>query len=82
LSTIEPVKRRRNRGPAVPRNLNKPPLILTFTESCHELGVSRWTLRRMIKSGELATVRVGDHEGIAYRELLDYVERNTRRVEA
>jgi excisionase family DNA binding protein len=82
LSTTEPVKRRRNRGPAVPRNLDKPPLVLTFTEACHELGVSRWTLHRMIKSGELATVKVNDHEGIAYRELLDYVERNTNRVQA
>jgi excisionase family DNA binding protein len=81
LSTTEPVKRRRKRGPAVPRNLDKPPLVLTFTEACHELGVSRWTLRRMRESGELATVRVGEHEGIAYSELVDYVARNTNRAQ-
>jgi excisionase family DNA binding protein len=78
LSTTEPVKRR-NRGPAVPRNLDKPPLVLTFAEACHELGVSRWTLYRMIKAGELAKVKVKGQERIAYSELVDYVERNTNR---
>jgi hypothetical protein len=81
-NTAEPVKRRRNRGPVVPRDLDKP-LVLTFTEACHELGdISRRTLRRIIKSGELAVTRVADHEGIAYGELVDYVARNTRRAQA
>jgi excisionase family DNA binding protein len=33
--------------------------LLTVPEACHSLQVSRWTLYRLIHSGQLDTVKIG-----------------------
>jgi excisionase family DNA binding protein len=57
-------------------------LLVSKTVACERLGCSRWTIRRLIASGELAVVKVAGHESIAVAELENCIERNTRRAKA
>ena len=55
--------------------------MLTATQACERLGVSRETLRKLIKSGDLRAMKVGPgahaHWRISEDALADYIRRRT-----
>lgn len=53
---------------------------LTLTEAANRLNVSRPTIYRVVKSGQLETVLIGGHERIPVRALTAYATRSVRRV--
>ena len=70
-------QRRTSRVPAV----QLPPRLLNKVEAAEVLGTSRWGVRRLVISGELAVVRVNGSERISTDELCAFIERNTSRSE-
>ncbi len=53
-----------------------PPVLLDYEEVAEHLGVSYWTIRRMVAAGELASVLVSKRSPrISADEVLRYVER-------
>jgi excisionase family DNA binding protein len=47
--------------------------LLTVEQAAQRLGVSFWTVYRMARSGELASVRIGRRRLFASRDLEDLV---------
>jgi excisionase family DNA binding protein len=45
------------------------PHVLTPKLAARELSISVWTVREMMKAGELATCKVGKHKGIPRSEI-------------
>lgn len=50
------------------------PLLLTITEACHALRVSRWQLYQLINDGRLPTVRINRRRFITPKDLHDLIE--------
>ena len=50
------------------------PLLLTITEACQALRVSRWQLYQLINDGRLKTVRINRRRFIAPKDLHDLIE--------
>lgn len=59
-------------------------MYLTAAEACERLGVSRETLRKLIKSGALKAHKVSDGRTSPYRiseeDAADYIDRQTVQV--
>jgi putative molybdopterin biosynthesis protein len=54
--------------------------VLTATEACQLLRISRPTLRNLIKKGEISAFKIGNHWRIVRTELERYVrEKSTAR---
>ena len=53
---------------------------VTLKEAANRLGVSRPTVYRIVKSGDLDTVLIGGLERIPVRALTAYATRSVRRV--
>jgi excisionase family DNA binding protein len=53
-------------------------MLLTQANVADLLQVSRWTVARLIRSGELRVVHVGDRRRIRPEDLDAYLERNHR----
>jgi excisionase family DNA binding protein len=60
--------------------------MLTATQTCERLGVSRETLRKLIKSGELRAMKIGPeraaHWRISEEAVADYIKRRTDQASA
>lgn len=54
-------------------------LVYRIGEAAEALGVTRWTINRIVRSGELATSRVGSLTVITIREVEAYLARHTTR---
>jgi excisionase family DNA binding protein len=48
--------------------------LLTVPEACHSLRVSRWTLYRLIQSGQLDTVKIGTARRVPVAAIQKLVE--------
>ncbi len=56
--------------------------MLSVAEACKCLGISKWSLYKLIRSGELSSVKIGSRRLIAVRaihKLIDKLEKNGRR---
>lgn len=51
-----------------------PPLLLTITEACEALRISRWQIYRLINDGRLRTVRINRRRLVALDDLQDLIE--------
>jgi excisionase family DNA binding protein len=51
------------------------PILLDFRQAGELLGVTHWTVRNLVWSGELAFVRLGRKFMLDRRDLLAWVER-------
>ncbi len=56
--------------------------LLTVGEVADQLRVSNMTVYRLIKSGELAAIRVGKNYRIRRKDLDDYLRQSTVQAEA
>ena len=56
-----------------------PPLLLSQDEVAHRLGVSRTTIWRLIRDGELEVVAIGARSAIVNASLEGFIARNTTR---
>lgn len=60
--------------------------MLTATQACERLAVSRDTLRKLIKSGDLRAMKVGPganaHWRISEEAIADYIRRRTDQASA
>lgn len=52
-----------------------PSVVLTVTEACITLRVSRWTLYQLIRSGRLRTIKIGRRRYIPRHAVTALVER-------
>jgi len=52
-----------------------PPLLYRPGEACHQLGISRGQLYKMLAAGELASVQIGHLRRIPRAALEHYVDR-------
>lgn len=53
---------------------------LRIAEVSAALGVSRWTVQRLVAAGELATTKVASTTVITVEELESYLRRHTTRA--
>ncbi len=62
--------------PAIQSKARTLPVLLDYEEVAEHLGVSYWTIRRMVKAGELRHVLVSKRSPrIDVEEVVRYVER-------
>lgn len=54
--------------------------MLSVDETAEKLRVSRMTIYRRIKAGELDSVKIGGKRWITQRQYLDFVNREARRA--
>jgi excisionase family DNA binding protein len=57
------------------KTIDFPPWLLTTEQACTRLGISRWTLSRLVRDGELRHVRVRSAIRYPAGELDAYVKR-------
>lgn len=48
--------------------------MLSVAETCIQLGVSKWTLYRLMQEGELASAKVGRRRLIPLRAIEDFIQ--------
>lgn len=48
--------------------------MLTVAEACAQLRISKWTLYRLIQSGQLASVKIGSRRLIPMRAITKFIE--------
>ena len=48
--------------------------MLTVTEACAQLRISKWTLYRLMQSGKLASVKIGSRRLIPMRAITKFIE--------
>ncbi|SES10874.1 helix-turn-helix domain-containing protein [Corynebacterium cystitidis] len=77
-NVIETVLRAAANGETI--TLSRLPEVLTTTEAARQLGISRPTLMRKIKKGEIDSFKVGTHTRIKAEAVFDY--RRKRHTEA
>lgn len=53
----------------------QPCVMLTVAEACEHLRISKWMLYRLIRDGELPTVKIGSRRLISMRSILRLIER-------
>lgn len=49
--------------------------VLSVAHAATYLDVSRWTVYRLVESGELRSITIGGHKRIALSDLADYLDR-------
>ncbi|TDD08112.1 DNA-binding protein [Saccharopolyspora terrae] len=57
------------------RTTSQPRVLLTIEQAAHQLSLSRATMFRLIKTGDIASVRIGRARRIAAEAIEDYVHR-------
>lgn len=55
-------------------NASPPPLLLTISEACEALRISRWQIYQLINDGRLKTVRINRRRFVAPDDLQDLIE--------
>lgn len=53
----------------------QPRVLLTIEQAAHQLSLSRTTMFRLIRTGDIASVRIGRARRIAAEAIEDYVYR-------
>lgn len=56
---------------------NPAPKLLSIDQSATMLGVSTWTVRRLLKAGALPTVRIGSRTLVKASDLNSFIDRRT-----
>ena len=51
------------------------PVLLTVSEACASLRISRWTFYRLVQSGQLETVKIGSSRRVPPAALVALVQR-------
>lgn len=55
-----------------------PPLLISQEEAAHRLGISRTTVWRLLRNGDLDAVPIGARTLITYRSVEDFISRLRR----
>jgi excisionase family DNA binding protein len=56
-------------------DINDTPLVLTITEACIKLRISRWSLYQLIHTRQLATIKIGRRRVIPVAAIHEFIDR-------
>lgn len=56
--------------------MSEQPLLYSIAEAASQMRVSRWTVRRLISSGDLKAVHIGRRVLLPRQTVMDYIERS------
>lgn len=48
-------------------------MMLSVRETCKRLGVSKWTIYRLMEAGKLASVKIGSRRLVPQRAMMEFI---------